>query len=321
MNHKTREKPVIEGIKIILFRLGNLKSNEDLCIVSDNQTLEIGDLFYEIAKNEGISVIHLNVKPLSMHGEEPPRHVADAMKESNLVVGLTKYSMAHTNARYIAANNGVRYLSLPDYSMEILAHESLRVDFEKSASKAKDLSDKFTTGKKIQIKTEAGTNIQFDISGRSGNFAPGYVREDLLLGSPPDIEANIAPIENNSDGIVVVDGSIPIAEIGLLRSPITLRIERGNIISMEGDPVYLKFLNGLFDKFGPKSRVLAEVGVGFNEKAKLCGNMLIDEGCHGTFHFGFGSNSTIGGMNKISFHLDFIFYANEMFLDNHHLKI
>ena len=62
------------------------------------------------------------------------------------------------------------------------------------------------------------------------------------------------------------------------------------------------------------------MGVGFNNQAKICGKMLIDEGSFGTFHCGFGSNSTIGGINEINFHLDFVFYCNEIQIDNENIK-
>ena len=34
--------------------------------------------------------------------------------------------------------------------------------------------------------------------------------------------------------------------------------------------------------------------------------MLCDEGAYGCVHFGFGSNYTVGGKNKIDFHVDMI---------------
>ena len=52
--------------------------------------------------------------------------------------------------------------------------------------------------------------------------------------------------------------------------------------------------------------MLGEIGFGLNPKAKLTGHMLEDEGCLGTVHFGFGSNTALGGMNQVPFHLDMI---------------
>ena len=53
---------------------------------------------------------------------------------------------------------------------------------------------------------------------------------------------------------------------------------------------------------------MAEFGLGLNPLAQLTGNMLEDEGCAGTAHFGLGANATIGGLNVVPFHLDFIFF-------------
>ena len=115
----------------------------------------------------------------------------------------------------------------------------------------------------------AGTDIELDVSGRYGNACPGSVREPGMLGSPPDIEANIAPIEQGSNGQVVVDGSIPCREIGLLSSPITLGVRDGNIVSIDGDREISRKLNEMFDHAGASSRVLAEFGIGLNRAAKL----------------------------------------------------
>lgn len=309
-----------EGIDIILYKLGNLKIDEKLCIVTDNETREIGELFYSYSLSNNINSQHFIIKELKMHGEEPPKQVSEAMKSCDLIIGLTKLSMAHTRARHIASLNGTRYLSLPDYSKEILKHPAIRINFYKEGKKAEILSSQFSMGNKIKLITKQGTDLELDISQRNGNFAPGYVNEKILLGSPPDIEANVSPIENNSNGKVVIDGSILYPEIGLLENPITLELKRGKISSIYGDEVVCKKLDKLFEIYGKNSRILAECGVGYNKKANLCGNMLMDEGTYGTIHLGFGSNIVLGGSNNVNFHLDFVFYSNNLILDNESIK-
>ena len=44
--------------------------------------------------------------------------------------------------------------------------------------------------------------------------------------------------------------------------------------------------------------------------------MLTDEGASGTMHFGFGSNITVGGLNDVPFHLDFVLKNPSIFVDN-----
>jgi len=312
---------VTQQIEKILFELGNLKSNETLCIITDDITKDVGTLFYKVAKKWKIDTKWFNIKPLRIQGQEPPKEVAFAMKKHDLILGMTKLSMAHTTAREVASQLGSRYLSLADYSINLLMNEAFEVNFKKLGKKAQKLAETFSKSKTLKIVTEKGTNLVMKIASRKGNFAPGYVNNQLLLGSPPNIEANISPIETESNGIVVVDGSVAIPEIGKLIEPLTLKIRNGYLKSIDGNHKTVKFLNGLFHTKGRKSRLLAECGVGFNDRAKLCGKMLIDEGCYGSVHLGFGSNIVFGGINKIDFHIDFVFYATQLILDNNKMKI
>jgi leucyl aminopeptidase (aminopeptidase T) len=106
----------------------------------------------------------------------------------------------------------------------------------------------------------------------------------------------------------VVDGSIPCREIGLLSSPVTLEVRDGRIhqITTETEAL-LHLLLAIFARVGsPNAYILGECGIGLNPAAELTGNMLTDEGAFGCVHFGFGSNATVGGINDVPFHLDFV---------------
>ena len=103
---------------------------------------------------------------------------------------------------------------------------------------------------------------------------------------------------------------------GLLHKPIILEIKDGKISKISGNQHDVDKLEALFVSHGnKKSRILAECGVGLNPAANLTGVMLTDEGSLGTIHFGFGSNSTVGGINEIAFHVDFVCRAATMSVD------
>lgn len=305
----------VAGARNLVLSLGNLRSGERVCVVSDTGTREVGELLATIAGDAGSAVAHHVVAPYPIHGTEPPAHVAAAMSESDLILGVTEKSMAHTQARVRACDRGARYLSLPEYSLDMLGHPAMRIDFKEHARRARAVADMLTGANEIRVVSPSGTDIMLQASDRIANFCPGYVDSDHRLGSPPDIESNISPIEDASEGIAVIDGSIAYPGFGKLETPVRLTITRGRITRMDGDASVVRALEELFARYPDNARVLAEFGIGFNPEAKLCGNMLMDEGCFGTFHFGFGSNATVGGKNKVSFHLDFVFYANEFHLD------
>jgi len=311
-------KNYIKPINHLLSHCGNLKYNETLVIICDPSTRNIASLFADQGSQITSKVKLLETPLAKCHGQEPIAEVATEMFNADLIIGLTSMSMAHTQARVKASDNSARYLSLPDYSFDLLEDASVIVDFKSNAPIVKFVSDSFTSGNQVHITTKAGTDISLDISGRLGNYCPGFVNKDVKLASPPDIEANVPPVEGKSQGIVVIDGSITCPEIGLLTDPVILTIDKGFITNIQStNGLYVRILEEKFSKIASdKAYILAECGVGLNEYAKLTGMMLTDEGAAGCVHFGFGSNSTIGGKNNINFHLDFVFTGASMNIDN-----
>jgi leucyl aminopeptidase (aminopeptidase T) len=292
----------------LLHHCGSLRPGETVVIVHDEATRRIGELLAGDAARTTEDIRRFEIPHLQQHGQEPPGDVAEAMRKAQLVVGLTSLSMAHTRARQRASEAGARYLSLADYSIELLEHPAVRVDFRSRFPVARAVADRFTEGRIARVSTSLGTDVRLEIAGRTGNCCPGFVEEPGDLGSPPDIESNVSPLEAGSEGVVVVDGSVPYPGIGLLESPVVLFVEGGRIGRFDGDRAVVEKLESLFREIGSsKAYVLAECGVGLNPEAALTGHMLTDEGTNGTMHFGFGSNATVGGQNDVSFHLDFVF--------------
>ncbi len=296
------------GAHHLVQHCGRLIAGETVVIVFDPSTKAVGELLTQEAKAVGGKVKFLEAPMLTMHGQEPRADIALAMLPANLILGVTSKSMAHTGARRAACNVGARYLSLPEYSLELLADPAVMIDYVQAGAVAKRVADAFTSGRTARITTELGTDITLHFEGRIGNCCPGYVAQLGELGSPPDIEANVSSIETKSKGVVVVDGSIPYPGLGLLAQPVRLQVLDGGIVDIAGDDEVVRKLTELFNSADPrKTRILAECGVGLNPLAKLSGIMLTDEGAMGTMHFGFGSNATVGGLNNVPFHLDFVF--------------
>lgn len=307
---------VVEGVDLLLGRCGRVRADDVVVIVCDTVTRELADLLAVRATLTTPAVEVLEVEPAGMHGQEPPLTVVERMRHASLCVGVTSKSMAHTQARAIAACHGARYLSLPDYSLQLLADPALRADYERQGVVARAIATLLTAGKSATVTSRGGTSISFLIDGRRGNCCPGYVDGPGQLGSPPDIEANISPIETSAEGVVVVDGSVPYPGLGLLDEPLSLVVRHGAIVHIDGSRPVADAVSRLFDRVAsPKARILAECGVGLNDRATLCGVMLVDEGTLGTMHFGFGSNVTVGGRNDVPFHLDFVFRKPSLIID------
>ena len=301
------EQCVRRGARIITQLCGQVNPHNRVLIICNDSTKDVGTYLFEAARKLTDKTKWIEIKQGTMHGEEPTADVAQAMMVSDVIFGATLFSLAHTKARINATNRGAKYISLPDYSLEQLCSPALLVDFSQQGKNAMKIKHIFDVGRRVRVTTKKGTDITLDISERVANYCPGFCDKPGMLGSPPDIETNIAPVEDKSVGILFVDGSIPCREIGLIKEDIKIKIEHGMIKEIDNSVEQGKMLEDLLNiEANRKTGILAEFGIGLNPKAELCGRMLEDEGCYGTIHFGFGSNSTMGGKNDVNFHLDFV---------------
>jgi leucyl aminopeptidase (aminopeptidase T) len=302
------------GAERLVDRCARVRSGERVAVIAEQDTLAVAEYLADEIRQRTEHLRLDVVRPLAIHGAPPPAQVGATFAWADVLFGLTRSSMAHTAERKRATDRGARYLSLPDYSLEQLAAPSLAFDFGSAVPVARRLKQTLDRGRRVRVTTEAGTDVQFVIEGRTANATPGVCWEPGSLGSPPDAETHIAPVEGTAEGVVVVDGSIPCREIGLLASPVRLTIRAGAIAAAEGPAAAT--LNAVLDRVGrPEARYLAEFGVGLNPEAQLTGRMLDDEGCAGTIHFGFGSNATIGGRTSVPFHLDFVVRSPSVWVD------
>lgn len=303
-------------ISIFLKNTIDIKPSLRTLIIYDSSTQNILKYFVSVFYDKNIFTICKKIDLKKNHGFEPNNEIVESMNEANLILCLTKYSMAHSKARNNFSKKGGKFLSMPGYSKKFLSNKALLTNFKKHDKITKKISKILTLGKKCKIFSEDGTSLECDMNGRTANSCPGHVTKRGSLGSPPDIESNISPIEEKSKGFLTINGSIANEKIGLLKSPVYLIIKNGKISKIKSkSKKIINLLNKIFSKFGTKSRVLAEIGIGLNRKSKLTGHMLTDEGSYGCVHFGFGSNFSVGGKNKVNFHLDFITKKHSLYVD------
>jgi len=300
----------------LLVECGNLRQEDSLLILCDETTIGMASMVALEAQKLSTNVRLLEIPLALQHGQEPPGSALDAMCESDLIISLCKFSLAHTSARVIAGKQKARFLSMPCFSDNLFLDTAIWADYKGQYATVRKVSEIFSSGDTIRVTSELGTDIRLSIKDRVGNCCPGFVLTAGDLGSPPDIEANISPLETESFGIVVVDGSVTCPELGLLSTPVKLTVDRGKIVAFDSrSRRYKAELERMFGLDGSPRRVLAECGVGLNPKARLTGVMLTDEGALGTMHFGFGANHTVGGQNKVDFHLDFVLRRPTIYVD------
>lgn len=204
-------------------------SRKRILLLYDDTTEDIVSLFRSAILKFGKSVEMIKMDSGNCHGIEPEACVREKMLQNDAVICLTKYSIAHTRARKSAEKKGISFLSLPEYTSDLLDNPAIYAEYDLLVPLVSKYSDLLTAGKKLWVETEKGTSLYMNIENRIGNCCPGITNGDFLLGSPPDIEANVAPVENQTDGRLVIDGSITDQNLGLLNEPVILEIKGGYI--------------------------------------------------------------------------------------------
>jgi leucyl aminopeptidase (aminopeptidase T) len=178
------------------------------------------------------------------------------------------------------------------------------VDYGLMAERADRLIEAFRGARSVRITSPGGTDLSLNIEGR--RFVTDVRITDTERGcNLPCGEVYCAPVEDGADGIVVADG--PIGGEGPPPSPVILDVVAGRVTAVRcQDPKWKHRITELLDT-DHGARVIAELGIGLNPKARLVGIMLEDEKAYRTAHLAFGSNIGMpGGVNRSSTHIDYL---------------
>lgn len=122
-------------------------------------------------------------------------------------------------------------------------------------------------------------------------------------------EAYIAPLEDGSNGEMIIDGSM--VGVGKLSTPLHVTVREGRLRAITGEGS--EKLDILLAN--ERNSTLGELGIGTNMAAILNGIILEDEKVYGTVHIAFGTNTSFGGTNKADCHMDGIILKPTLYLD------
>ena len=286
-----------------------VKEGEEVLIVTDDTRKRIGEALYEAAGNLGCDRLLMVMTERELSGQEPPKAVAAAMKNADVVVAPTAQSLTHTNARIEAAKAGTRVATMPGITEEMFSKGAMTADYDQVEKLTEVITEKLTKASEARIEKD-GKVLKISLKGRNGVPSPGVYKNPGQCGNLPSGVAYIAPLENGSEGEMIIDGSM--VGIGKLESPLHMVISGGRLRSVTGEKsenldVLLK---------NETNGTLCELGIGTNEAAILNGIILEDEKVYGTVHIAFGTNTSFGGVNKAECHMDGIILRPTLYLDN-----
>lgn len=296
------EKAAYKGCEVLLYTCAGAKPGEKVLIVTDDGHHEIGEVMYEYCKDR-IDTTLVRMTDRETHGSAPTAPIGAAMAAADIIFGATTFSLFNTAERIHACDIGGRFVNMADYSMDMLEEGCLFIDFDEARALVGRMS-KLILGDECRITTPAGTDLRAKITGRLDDNGYGTSLHPGEASSPPDVETAVGPL--TSEGVIVVDGSIPFPGLGPITEPIRCYVENGFIVRIEGGREADILREGLAAFHDPRVYWVAEIGFGLNPACKISGRMLQDEGMFGTMHIGIGNNLSYGGDNDTPVHIDLI---------------
>ena len=246
-----------------------------------------------------VIVTHLCPAAMGKSGDPylPTETLTAVLKQADVWFEYESSGLMYTTAFDVAMaeNKRLRAICMGSGDVDLLVRCVGRVDFEAMADFEAKLVKVLQSASQMQCTTNAGTDLSF-VQDPEIPLGGGKL---LAEGAPPAGSYTLpgavgwAPDLSSVNGTIVFDGAIgiPALNMGVLRQPITLRIEGGKIAEFAGGPeagLLEPYLRG-FDH--PQMLRLAHTGIGFNPGAITrgrFGNLLEDERIYGSMHWGIG---------------------------------
>lgn len=242
---------------------------------------------------------------------EIPPDLVELLPEKTIVLNILRALPEEIAFRIkwlfkIEENKITRCAHMPGITEAMMTEGPMNVNYEDMLITASSLIQALSNSHHLHITTKPGTDLTLHINNRI--FTHDVYVEPGGMCNLPCGEIYCAPEETKADGVVVFDASI--GDIGMLKSSLTVHLNRGRIIRFESeDQSIVKRITEL-SKVDEEAMIIGELGIGINPGARITGNMLEDEKAIHTAHIAFGNNEDFpgGGKNHSKIHRDYLFY-------------
>tara|TARA_B100001996_G_scaffold334378_1_gene284448 strand:+ start:676 stop:1677 length:1002 start_codon:yes stop_codon:yes gene_type:complete len=269
------EEKLRNSAKTVIETCMQLRSHENLLIITDPNTAEIGQALYEAGSQVSDRVLMVMMPSTHRHGQEPPAPVADLMRRQHVVIAATRYSLTHTRARLISSKDGARIATMPGVTRSMLIEGGMTADFDELQNHIASMARILRKHRSVKIMNDDGDTMEFVISGRWNLEDNGICNRPGQVTNLPagKIFAEVKP--ESVSGVMKINGtwdSISISE------PICIIVDEGKIVDIQatddgvlGEQI-LEFIDEKMDTIK-----IVEFGFGMNPKARISGSALEDE--------------------------------------------
>ena len=298
----------------------DLRRGENILIVCDPTTTDIGQALHDAASIRSDRVLLIVMPKGRHHGEEPPAPVANLMRQQQVVIAPTRYSLTHTRAVRQAIKDGSRVATMPGMTVEMFTEGGMTADFNIIKKNIGEMNAQLRRKRIVNVKSETGTNVTFEVNWREWKLDDnGICNRPRMVTNLPAGKIFTLPREGTMNGTIVIDGSW---DSNLVDEPVMLQIENGLVVDVKGGTAaaqirqtFGEVAKRLKSKDQENVWTIAEFGFGMNPNARLSGNVLEDEKRLGTAYFSIGDNTTLGGSAAVGIQISGVLKSPSVWLD------
>lgn len=186
--------------------------------------------------------------------------------------------------------------------------KALNTDYDTLRNNGEKLAGKLSTGNKVHITSDNGTDLEFSIKDRhilvdDGIISPDDVARGDIGNNLPCGEVFCAPLENSANGEAFFDLAF---YRGNKIKGIHAVFKDGRMVEASAEENEEVFNQVLENSQGDKD-LIGEFGIGINpEVKKAIGYTITDEKIIGSIHIAIGENRMFGGKNESTLHWDLV---------------
>jgi len=283
-----------------------VQAGEKVCIVTDTERpAAITEALMGAGVSSGAEVVVVVMLPRDMGGVEPPDVVRAAMEAADAVILQTSYALTHTNAaRAILGNHG-RFVDMWGCTEEMLLHGGMTANYDWVRDVTVELSRQAAEAAEMRLTTPDGTNLRFDVRGRTIVSLVGSATQAGSFCALPDGEMAVSPLEGSAEGVLVDPFVIERRGIEWPKDPIRVSFEDGIVTRIEGGQEAQE-LDALLATTPPSAKNLAEFAIGTNPACRIGVTMRENKKALTTAHIAIGDNRSLGGVVDSPLHIDMI---------------
>jgi leucyl aminopeptidase (aminopeptidase T) len=312
-----RSIDITRSADLIIRRLLAVKPGEQVAIVCDPHS-EISMAYALAGAVESVegeyTILMMPTRNTERKNDLTPV-IEKGLTAADCLIGLTGSCGAPTYSSAVKAlynAKKIRTISMVMRSLDNFTSGGALADYDSLYEDGKRLAAIWETAEYIHITSLAGTDLKAPIAGEKVIIECGFATEPGLEAAFSDGEVSQMPRENTAEGVIVIDG--PIAHIGQPDCPITLKVEKGRVVSIDGECWQAEELRRIIEDIENADNI-AEIGIGLNPMCRRNGDFEEEKKARGNVHIAIGDNVFYGGTIRCAVHMDMVIHSSRVTLD------